>query len=122
MSLEERGWTKQTLRPGNGVNFPRKGDTVSIAYTGWIRDLSNISDFCKGKQFDTSRQRGPLQTVIGVGRVIQGWDKGVQEMSVGEKCILTIASHYAYGQRGFPSLIPGYSDLVFEVELLKIIN
>jgi len=119
MSLEERGWTKQVLRPGNGVK-PRKGDTVSLAYTGWIRDLSNSNDYCKGKQFDTSRQRGPLQTVIGVGAVIQGWDRGVLEMSLHEKSILTIDSRYAYGQRGFPALIPGNSDLVLEVELLGI--
>jgi hypothetical protein len=123
MSLEERGWTKQILRPGNGVK-PRKGDTVSLAYTGWIKDLSNTNDHCKGKQFDTSRQRGPFQTIIGVGAVIQGrsmpthstsvlnahlglcdrtqqlldanllsgWDKGVLDMSLHEKSILTIDS------------------------------
>ncbi|EZF54154.1 FK506-binding protein 1B [Trichophyton rubrum CBS 288.86] len=41
-----------------------------------------------------------------------GWDEGVMNMTVGEKCILTISGDYAYGDRGFPGLIPPNSTLV----------
>ncbi|KAL1988605.1 hypothetical protein VTN96DRAFT_9000 [Rasamsonia emersonii] len=122
MSVEEQGWAKTTLKPGNGEDFPRVGDQVRIAYTGWLRDPSNSADYEKGREFDSSRKRGPLQTEIGVGRVIKGWDEGVRAMSLGEKSILTINSRYAYGERGFPNVIPPNSDLVFEVELLGINN
>lgn len=49
-----------------------------------------------------------------------GWDEGVRQMSLGEKAILTMSGEYAYGEKGFPGLIPPNASLVFEVELLKI--
>lgn len=74
-----------------------------------------------GKKFDSSRDRGrPFQTKIGVGQVIRGWDEGVPQLSLGEKGLLTITGDYAYGERGFPGLIPPNATLIFEVELLKI--
>ena len=59
-------------------------------------------------------------TAIGVGRVIRGWDEGVPQMSLGEKAKLIISYDYAYGEGGYPPIIPPKSDLIFEVELLKI--
>jgi FK506-binding protein 1 len=41
-------------------------------------------------------------------------------MSLGEKAKLHISFDYAYGDRGFPPVIPAKADLIFEVELLKI--
>ena len=52
------------------------------------------------------------KTQIGVGKVIRGWDEGVTEMTLGEKTVLTISPDYAYGDRGFPGLIPPNSTLV----------
>jgi FK506-binding protein 1 len=49
MSVEEQGWAKTLLRAGNGADYPRVGDKVSIAYTGWLRDPSN-ADHHKGKE------------------------------------------------------------------------
>ncbi|KAL1996420.1 hypothetical protein VTN49DRAFT_185 [Thermomyces lanuginosus] len=114
------GWTKTVLSEGNGVDKPSQGDKVFINYTGWLRDPSNSGDYEKGTEFDSSRSRGPLQVKIGVGQVIKGWDEGVLSMTLGEKAILTIDSSYGYGARGFPGVIPPNSDLVFEVELIRI--
>ncbi|KAF9412016.1 FK506 binding protein proline rotamase rapamycin-binding protein [Entomortierella beljakovae] len=99
------GVTKTTITPGDGMNFPKPGQTV----------LEN------GRKFDSSRDRGqPFVTQIGVGRVIKGWDKGVPLMSVGERAILNITYDFAYGARGIPPIIPGLSNLIFDVELLEI--
>ncbi|KAL4952419.1 hypothetical protein BDW69DRAFT_167788 [Aspergillus filifer] len=117
-----QGVTRQILSPGNGKDSPRKGDTVIIDYRGCLYDSAQSGNFCMGTQFDTSTGRGPLKTEIGVGKVITGWDEGVQQMTVGERAILTISSDYGYGKKGFPGLIPPDSGLVFEVELKKIIR
>ncbi|GAA5919961.1 hypothetical protein JCM21900_002981 [Sporobolomyces salmonicolor] len=106
------GVTVETLKAGDGVNFPKPGDTVHIHYTGTLLD---------GSKFDSSVDRGtPFSTQIGVGRVIKGWDEGVPQLSLGQKAILTCTPDYAYGARGFPPVIPANSTLKFEVELLKI--
>ncbi|KAI9357629.1 peptidyl-prolyl cis-trans isomerase [Zopfochytrium polystomum] len=106
------GVVKELISPGDGVNFPRKGDTVTMHYTGTLNN---------GTKFDSSVDRGrPFVTKIGVGQVIRGWDEGVPQMSLGEKAILRISWDYAYGERGYPGLIPPKSDLNFEVQLLKI--
>jgi FK506-binding protein 1 len=106
------GVSIETLSPGDGKTFPRKGDTVTIHYVGTLRN---------GTVFDSSRDRGaPFTTEIGIGRVIQGWDEGVPQLSLGQKAVLSISSDYAYGPSGFPPVIPPNSDLLFEVELLGI--
>ncbi|RKO90598.1 hypothetical protein BDK51DRAFT_18327, partial [Blyttiomyces helicus] len=110
-----QGVTKEVIKPGNGVNFPKAGDTVTMHYTGTFTE--------GGKKFDSSVDRGqPFVTKIGVGQVIKGWDEGVPTMSLGEKAKLFITYDYAYGERGHPAGIPAKANLTFEVELLKINN
>ncbi len=88
------------------------GKGVSVHYTGWLTD---------GKKFDSSLDRGqPFGFTLGKGMVIQGWDRGVAGMKVGGKRKLTIPGHLAYGDRGYPGLIPPDATLIFEVELLKV--
>ncbi|KAF5095358.1 hypothetical protein D0Z03_001853 [Geotrichum reessii] len=92
------------ISPGDGKTFPAKGDVVSIHYVGTLES---------GKKFDSSRDRGqPFQVPIGVGHVIRGWDEGVPQLSVGEKAKLTITGDYAYGDRGFPGVIPPNATLI----------
>ncbi|KAJ7152437.1 hypothetical protein C8R46DRAFT_1121232 [Mycena filopes] len=106
------GVTIETLQEGDGTTFPKKNDKVSIHYVGTLTD---------GTQFDSSRDRKtPFETVIGVGKVIKGWDEGVPQLSLGQKAKLTCTPDYAYGSRGFPPVIPPNATLHFEVELLKI--
>lgn len=93
----------------------QKGDTLSMHYVGTLR--------VDGSKFDSSRDRdSPFQFTLGAGQVIQGWDQGLVGMCVGERRKLTIPSDLGYGDHGSPPKIPGKATLVFEVELLDIVN
>ncbi|CAG9980461.1 unnamed protein product [Clonostachys byssicola] len=111
------GVVKTIREPGTGAQ-PTKGQTVTIEYTGWLKDTTKEEN--KGEQFDSSVGRGDFVVPIGVGRVIRGWDEGVVQMKVGEKATLDISSDFGYGTRGFPGAIPANSDLIFDVELKKL--
>lgn len=103
----------ETLVPGDGETYPEAGDELTMHYTGTLA--------ASGAQFDSSRDRGePFTFQIGVGQVIPGWDKGVMKMSLGERAVLRIPAAMGYGARGAGKDIPPNSDLVFDVELLKI--
>mmetsp|Transcript_52235 Transcript_52235/g.60983 ORF Transcript_52235/g.60983 Transcript_52235/m.60983 type:complete len:143 (+) Transcript_52235:57-485(+) len=112
-SSTSMGVTKDTIKEGDGITFPKPGDKLTMHYTGTL-----ASD---GTEFDSSVSRGsPFKFTIGVGQVIKGWDEGVALMSLNEKATLTISSEYGYGSRGAGGVIPPNADLKFEVELLEI--
>jgi FKBP-type peptidyl-prolyl cis-trans isomerase len=88
------------------------GKTANVHYTGWLEN---------GKKFDSSVDRGqPFSFPLGAGRVIKGWDEGVQGMKVGGKRKLTIPSELGYGSRGAGGVIPPNATLIFDVELLGV--
>ena len=100
------------LKEGKGEEA-KKGQTVSVHYTGWLQD--------GGKKFDSSVDRGtPFQFPLGAGRVIAGWDEGVQGMRVGGVRKLTIPPDLGYGARGAGGVIPPNATLLFDVELLNV--
>jgi FKBP-type peptidyl-prolyl cis-trans isomerase len=101
----------ENLREGSGAQAAA-GNTVTVHYVGTLTN---------GSKFDSSRDRGQGFTFkLGAGQVIAGWDQGVAGMRIGELRKLTIPPHLAYGDRGFPPVIPPQSTLVFEVELLAV--
>ena len=106
----ESGLESWTIKTGSGES-PNKTDVVKVHYSGWLED---------GTKFDSSVDRGQPAT-FPLNRVIRGWTEGVSNMSVGQKCKFRIPANLAYGSRGRPS-IPPNSTLIFDVELLDIID
>lgn len=106
------GVTVETYKEGDGATYPKTGQTVKVHYTGTLEN---------GNKFDSSRDRGkPFEFKLGTGQVIKGWDEGVAKMSVGSCAKLTCTPDYAYGERGYPGVIPPKATLIFDVELIGI--
>ena len=100
-----------SVTPGDGP-MPEATDTVRVHYHGTLRD---------GTVFDSSRERGqPAE--FGLNQVIPCWTEGVQKMRVGGTARLLCPSNIAYGDGGIPGDIPGGAALLFEVELLEILE
>ncbi len=112
------GLSGRILRSGDGV-AAAVGDTVVVHYTGWLYDESAANN--RGAKFDSSVDRGEhFQFPLGAGRVIKGWDQGVEGMAIGEVRELIIAPEMGYGERGAGNVIPPGATLVFEVELFGV--
>jgi FKBP-type peptidyl-prolyl cis-trans isomerase len=96
-------------KEGSG-KAPKATSNVTVHYTG---------KFLDGKVFDSSVQRGQPAS-FGLNQVITGWTEGLQLMKEGAKYTFYIPYTLAYGEQGYPGAIPPKSDLIFEVELLKV--
>ncbi|HJE51450.1 MAG TPA: FKBP-type peptidyl-prolyl cis-trans isomerase [Tessaracoccus flavescens] len=91
----------------------KAGDMAHVHYVGVA--------FSSGEEFDSSWNRGaPLAFPLGAGRVIQGWDQGIQGMKVGGRRRLTIPSHLAYGDRGAGGVIAPGETLIFVCDLVGL--
>lgn len=91
----------------------RNGDRLQMHYRGTLLD---------GTVFDDSHNHGrPFEFVLGRGMVIRGWEEGVLGMCVGEKRRLLVPPSMGYGSHAVGP-IPANSDLLFDVELVAIVN
>jgi len=89
------------------------GQNVSVHYVGVAHST--------GEEFDASYNRGSaFQFPLGGGRVIAGWDRGVQGMRVGGRRQLVIPPHLGYGDRGAGGAIKPGETLIFVVDLLAV--
>lgn len=98
-------------KKGDGMKV-KPGDMLMVHYTG---------KFIDGEVFDSSIERNePFLFRQGKGAVIPGWEEGFSKMREGGKAKFIIPSQLAYGAKGYGKIIPPYSTLIFDVELIKI--
>ncbi len=87
----------------------KSGEDVSVHYKGMLID---------GQVFDDSENRGqPIQFKVGEGRIIKGWEEGVQLMNRGSAARLVIPPQLAYGSSGAGGVIPPDAWLIFDLKL-----
>lgn len=98
---------------GNGAT-PADGKVVVVHFSGWLDN---------GVLFDSTRQRGkPFGFPLGSGQVIKGWDEGVRGMRVGGKRRLIVPPALGYGEHGVPPIVPPNARLIFDIELIRVID
>ena len=108
---------KIDVKVGSGAEAA-KGKAIIVHYTGWLYDPATSQ---KGAKFDSSRDRNqPFGFPLGEGRVIRGWEEGVQGMKVGGQRTLIIPPDMGYGERGAGGVIPPNATLIFDVELIEV--
>lgn len=100
------------IKEGEG-EFAKAGDTLTVGYAGYFVD---------GVMFDSSTLHfpdGKMEFILGVDRMITGWEEGIQKMNEGSRMQFVIPSELAYGSAG-SGRIPPYQTLVFVTELFEI--
>jgi FKBP-type peptidyl-prolyl cis-trans isomerase len=99
----------ETLKEGHGA-VVKAGQRVTVHYVGKLDD---------GREFDSSRRRDkPAEFLIGIGKVIKGWDEAVPGMKIGEVRKLDVPAAAGYGALGNQA-IPPNADLHFEIEMIN---
>ena len=103
------GLLYEIVKAGDGPK-PAATDLVKVHYKGTLID---------GKEFDSSYKRD-MPAEFPLNGVIPCWTEGLQLMKPGGKATLYCPSDIAYGERGFPPVIPPGATLVFDVELISV--
>ncbi len=93
---------------------PNDGQIVVVHFTGWLDD---------GREFDSTHRRAkPFGFPLGSGQVIKGWDEGVRGMRAGGRRRLIVPPQLGYRDTGLGALVPPNARLIFDIELVRIID
>jgi peptidylprolyl isomerase len=104
--------TIEWLVKGTGAQV-KIDDVVEVHYVGTLAD---------GSTFDSSRARDrPFAFLVGRGKVIEGWDRVLPQLRVGDRVVARIPKALGYGAVGIPGILPPNADLTFDVEVLSIV-
>lgn len=110
---KDGGVLKSIIKEGRGPLI-ENGFDVKLNYQGKLSD---------GRVFDSSLTRKkPFSFVVGEQKVISGWEVGIKSMKMGEKAKFLISSKYGYKKKGIPPIIPPNADLIFEIEIIDVIE
>jgi len=116
---------------GKGAK-PQDGSKIKMNYVGYLPD-GTLFDTCileiaeKYNQVNPERlakgQYGPTISDYGKeAKLIPGFREGLNLMSIGDNTVLFVPSHLAYAEQGIRGLIPPNTDLIFELEVVEILE
>jgi FKBP-type peptidyl-prolyl cis-trans isomerase len=103
----------EMIKAGDATHYPQRYDSCAIHYTARLED---------GSMIDNSYKRGqPTYFVLGNGTVIKGFEKVLLagHVSKGQVIRLTLPHQLAYGEKGYPPVIPPKATVIFELELIS---
>ena len=105
-------WKSQE-KQGNGKKTSKYGDVMMVAYEG---------KFLNGVQFDAgAKADAPFRYVRGQQwQVVQGMAAALATMSEGEKAAFIMRSKVAFGAKGLADIVPPFTPVVYEVEIVKV--
>jgi len=104
-----------TYRPKKCEIKTRAGHHLSVHYVGILKESNQM--------FDSSRMRQQtFNFTLGSSMVIPGWEQGMTGMCIGEKRKVEVPPRFAYGIKGHPPYIPPDSTLIFDVELIALLD
>lgn len=103
----------EMIKAGDATHYPKRYDSCAIHYTARLEDGTMIDNSYKRSQ--------PTYFVLGNGTVIKGFDKVLMagHVSKGQIIRLTLPYDLAYGEKGYPPVIPPKATVIFEVELIS---
>lgn len=106
------GLVKTVIQKGNGPPL-KFGDIATVKYNCYILNKNDAPN----TMFSESNKQ---KVVVGNGIMIEGWERGLSSMIVGEKSVIRVedTSLYGYGSEGVPPIIPGDAVLELELEVL----
>ena len=111
--------TTKVLRSSKGLAVS-KGDLLRVGYQGTLMSGVEFDANYNFSSFEPVAGRAPFDFTLGIGQVIEGWDKGLVGQRLGSVVQLTIPADQAYGKQGNGS-IPPNSPLKFKVEVLAVL-
>ena len=100
----------------------KPGDGKKIIYHSWVQ-IEYTGSFENGKVFDTNIGKDrPLVVQIGMKEVIPGFERGIIGTTKGTKRKIKIPAELAYGEKGGGDVIPPNTDLIFEFEIIDVLD
>jgi len=121
----ENGLIKTITVPGQG-DYAQLGDLATVKYTCYLPkdddddDAAAASSSSSSSSFTLVSQSSRQKVVVGDGTMIDGWDRALRTMRVGERSVIRIVDPtLAYGAIGVPPIVPPHSILELDLELLE---
>ena len=104
------------------IIYNKPGDGKKIIYHSWVQ-IEYTGSFESGKVFDTNIGKDrPLVVQMGMKEVIPGFEQGIIGTTKGTKRKIKIPAELAYGEKGGGDVIPPNTDLIFEFEIIDVLD
>ncbi len=119
--FEENKLEPEASSEGFFYSFEKKGKGAKVKYGDYVL-INYKGTLLDGSVFDSNEGEDPFVFRVGHRQVIKGWDLGIQEFKTGSTGTLFIPSKLGYGKNGVGDEIPPHADLIYEIELLEIMD